>query len=145
MESIDGSLRLAAYFGADIPAFEALVMAISLPRLFDNILVVFQFLRHITRIPVVARVVKAEVKLHIVFVGQRAKHLDKVDRGHVAAFFQQIRRGVSKELTVAGANVYHRIDADRLHVTEVLIPFFYPPVLMWNIVRYFVEEGACNG
>ena len=143
MEGADGPLRGAADLAADIPAAETLVApSVHVPHLVDHILVVLDLVRHVVRVPVLARVVEAEIELHAVFLGQPQEEVDQIDRRHVAPLFEQIGRGVGDELAVSRTDDDHRVDADGLHVAEIGLPLLRTPVLVGNVVRDFVEERA---
>ena len=36
------------------------------------------------------------------------------------------------------------IDTDSFHMLKIQIPFFLTPVLMRNIMRYFIQKSSCN-
>ena len=130
-----GTFRLAGNLSADVPAFEALVVAVALPYLVDDILVVIDFPRHVAGVPVVAGVVEPEVELHAVFVGQAEIHVDQVDGGHVASMLlHQVFRRIGDELSVPAPDDDDGVDADGFHVAEILFPFLHAPVLMGYVV-----------
>ena len=90
VERVHRSLCGTADLGAYVPSLEALVVAIHLPHLVDDVTVVLDLVCHVARVPVVARVVESEIELHAILIGQTQIHVDEVDRRHVAALLQQI-------------------------------------------------------
>jgi len=141
MERPDGTLGGTADLAAQVPAAETLVFAaVHVPHLVDYIFIMLHLMRHVARVPVFARVVKPEVKLHAVLAGQAQEQIEQVDRRHVTPFFEQVGRRVGDELAVARANPDHRVDADRLHMAEICVPLLLAPVLVRDVVRNFVEE-----
>ena len=40
----------------------------------------------------------------------------------------------NQEIPVSASDIDHRVDSDRLHVGEVLVPFFLAPVLVRDVV-----------
>ena len=144
MERVDSAFGRAANFATDIPAAEAWVFAaIALPHFVDYILVVLYLPAHVAGIPVAAGVIEAEPELHAVLVGKTQIHIKQVGVRHIAAAFAgKILRRISDKLPIAGAYHYHGIDTHALHVGEIGIPLGLAPILVRNVVRYFVEEGA---
>ena len=76
VERFNGSFGLSANFCADIPTFKALVVTVTLPHFIDNVAVIAYFMRHISCVPIVSRVVKSEIKLHVIFIGQAQKEVN---------------------------------------------------------------------
>ena len=141
MERPDGTLGGTADLATQVPAAETLVFAaVHVPHLVDYIFIMLHLMRHVARVPIFARVVKPEVKLHAVLAGQAQEQIEQVDRRHVTPFFEQVGRRVGDELAVARANPDHRVDADRLHMAEICVPLLLAPVLVRDVVRNFVEE-----
>ena len=110
------------------------MLPISVPNLLDHIFIGFQLVAHVPRVPILATIVKAEVKPHPVLVRQGEEQFDQVHGRHVTAFAKQVFRGPGYEFPVAGAYHYHRVYPYRLHIPEVSVPFLDAPVLMWNVM-----------
>ena len=143
-ESIDCPFGLATDFPAYIPASETFVLPVILPNLINHIFIMFDLVSHIPGFPKLTGIVQTEPKFHTIFLGQPKKHIDQIDRRHITTFAQQILRRISNKFFISRTNKYDRIDSDGFHIPEVPIPFFLTPILMWNIVRYFVEKRPCD-
>src|SRR5690606_5020464 len=87
----DCPLGGTADLSADIPAPEALVLLpVVFPNLVDHVAVVLDLVAHVSRGPVVPRVVEAEVELHAMLLGQAQEKVEQVNRGHVASLLQEV-------------------------------------------------------
>ncbi len=145
-ERIDGASGGPADLSADVPAAETPVFAsVPFPDLLDDIFVRLNLIGHVSRIPILPGVIEAEPEFHIVFLRQTAEQVDKVDRGHVGPLFQQVGRRIGDELAVAASDVDHGVDPDGFHVLKIQVPLFFAPVLVGDVVRDLVEEGAGDG
>ena len=144
-EGLDDTLRATRNLTAEVPATErGVVLAVVLPHLVNDEAVVLGLLRHIARVPIVARVVEAEVELHAVFVGKAEEHIQQVGRGGVAPLADEVFRRIGDKFAVARANHDNRVDANRAHMLKVGIPLLFAPILVRNIVADFVEKGSGN-
>ena len=85
------------------------------------------------------------VVFHAVFIGEAQEHIKQVGRRHIAAFAKKIFRRISYKLTIAAATSNNCVDAESLHVLEILIPFGFAPVLMRNVMGDFIEESSGYG
>ena len=54
----------------------------------------------------------------------------------------KILRGIGHELTVPTTNDNHGINANGLHVLEILIPLFFSPVLVRNVMGYLIQKST---
>ena len=135
MECVDRSDGVAADLCAEVPSSEAVILlAIHLPHLVDDVLVVLDLVAHVLGVPIYSRVIKSEVELHAVLLRKTAEHVDKVYRRHVASLLEKIWGRIGYELAVSASDVDHSVDSDRLHVGEILIPFLLAPVLVRDVV-----------
>ena len=142
-EGVDGAFRRAGNLAAQVPAAEAVVLlAVHLPHLVDDVAVGLDLRGHVARVPVLARIVEPEIELHAVFFGQPQVHVHQVDRRHVTPPREEVLGRVGDEFAVAAADQDDGVDADGLHVAEILVPLLFAPVLVGDVVGNFVEEGA---
>ena len=68
----------------------------------------------------------------------------EIHRGHVATLLKQVRRWISDEFAVTGADDDHCIDADGPHILKILVPFFCSPVLVRYVMGNFIQERSCD-
>ena len=135
MECVNCSDRVSADLCTEVPSSEAVVLlSVHLPYFVDDELVVLDLMAHVLCVPIYSGVIKSEIELHSVFLGKTAEHVDKVYGRHVASFLQKVWRWVCDEFSISASDVDHCVYADCLHVSEILVPFLFAPVLVRDVV-----------
>ena len=78
-------------------------------------------------------------------VCEREKELYKVNRRcKTIVFVDQVGRWISKKFSVPRPDQDNGVDTRSLHVFKVLVPFLFTPILVWNVVAYFIQKCTCD-
>src|SRR5262249_36055478 len=129
-----------------IPALEGGVAAVALPDFTGELAVQSDFGLPVVFMPVVARIVQAEIELKTPLVSQPEEQFRQVGVdgkcGHVLG---NARSGERQPLAPAGADQDHGIQAGRYERVELALPLLTAPVVRRYVMRHLVDEGAGDG